>query len=31
MKKWEKKFNTMVDSTLQYLNDYDIKNMILGI
>lgn len=31
MKKWDKKFNTMVDSTLQYLNDYDIKNMILGI
>ncbi len=31
MKKWEKIFNTMVDSTLQYLNDYDIKNMILGI
>jgi NAD+ synthetase len=31
MKKWEKIFNTMVNSTLQYLNDYDINNMILGI
>ena len=31
MKKWEKIFNTMVDSTLQYLNDYGINNMILGI
>lgn len=31
MKKWEKNFNTMVDSTLQYLNDYGINNMILGI
>lgn len=31
MKKWEKIFNTMVNSTLQYLNDYGINNMILGI
>ena len=31
MKKWEKIFNTMVYSTLQYLNDYGINNMILGI
>ena len=31
MKNWEKIFNTMVDSTLQYLNDYEINNMILGI
>lgn len=31
MKNWEKIFNTMVYSTLQYLNDYDINNMILGI
>lgn len=31
MKKWGKIFNTMVNSTLQYLNDYDINNMILGI
>lgn len=31
MKKWEKIFKTMVYSTLQYLNDYGINNMILGI
>ena len=31
MKKWEQIFNTMVNSTLQYLNDYGINNMILGI
>jgi NH(3)-dependent NAD(+) synthetase len=31
MKKWENIFNTMVYSTLQYLNDYGINNMILGI
>lgn len=31
MKKWKEIFNTMVNSTLQYLNDYGINNMILGI
>lgn len=31
MKKWENIFNTMIYSTLQYLNDYGINNMILGI
>lgn len=31
MKKWKKIFNTIVDATIQYLNDYGINNMILGI